>query len=422
MTSKAMSLVLRKLMGSRVGALSLSPTLCSATTKVQHSQWRGLSNEAGPEQATQTPKTAILMLNMGGPSHPNDTGPFLNRLFSDGDIIELGGGAFQKLLAKFITSRRTPKVQDQYEQIGGSPIKKWTQLQGEKMCEILDAERPESAPHKAYTAFRYAEPLTDDALQEMEKDGVERVVAFSQYPQWSCTTTGSSMNELWRQIKERKLEDRFSWSIIDRWNLQEGFIQAVTERILEGLQKFEEQDRSKVIILFSAHSVPMKVVEKGDHYVPEVAATVKSVMQRLESNELIKSQGVPRHILAWQSKVGYLPWMVPSTSKVIEGLGEKNHKHVLVVPVAFTSDHIETLFEIGIEYAEEAKEIGISHFHMTEGLNGSPTFIRAQADIVKDHLDSGKNYSNQYKMKCIGCTKPLCRQIVNPAFSSDRTK
>ena len=149
-------------------------------------------------------KTGVLMLNMGGPSHPDDTEDFLKRLFQDSDIIELGGGKFQELLGSFISKRRTPKVKKQYETIGGSPIRKWTEYQGKEMCKILDETCPESAPHKAYTAFRYADPLTEDALQEMKEDGVEHAIAFSQFPQWSCTTSGSSMNELWREVRSRK--------------------------------------------------------------------------------------------------------------------------------------------------------------------------------------------------------------------------
>lgn len=358
------------------------------------------------------------MMNMGGPSTPEETGPFLQRLFQDNDIIEFGGGIVQKILGGFIAKKRTPKVQAQYEEINGSPIRRWTEIQGEAMCKLLDQQSPATAPHKPYIAFRYAHPLTEEAIDAMERDGVERVVAFSQFPQWSCTTSGSSMNELWRQVKDRKIENKFKWSVIDRWPLHPGFIESVYERIAEGLAQFDVADRSKVVILFSAHSVPMKVVDKGDHYVPEVAATVKAVVERLTKGmqaEFGEDVTIPRHILAWQSKVGFLPWMVPSTSKVIEGLGKRNSKHVLVVPVAFTSDHIETLYEIGMEYAEEAEEHGITHFKFTEGLNGSETFIQAQADIVRGHLESGKMHSSQYKMKCIGCTKPFCRQLVNPA-------
>ena len=156
----------------------------------------------GTASSSTPPKTAVLMMNMGGPSTPDETGPFLQRLFQDRDIIELPGGPFvQKYLGEFIAKRRTPDVQAQYELIGGSPIRKWTELQGKEMCKILDVTNPDSAPHKAYTAFRYAHPLTDEALDDMEADGVKRVVAFSQFPQWSCTTSGSSLNELWKTIK-----------------------------------------------------------------------------------------------------------------------------------------------------------------------------------------------------------------------------
>ncbi len=152
----------------------------------------------------------------------------------------------------------------------------------------------------------------------------------------------------------------------------------------------------------------MKVVERGDHYVPEVAATVKKVMERWNKTN--------KYILGWQSKVGYVPWMVPSTEHIIKSLGKRGVRRVLVVPIAFTSDHIETLFEIGEEYAELAEEVGIKEFRFTEGLNGSETFISALADIVQDHIESKTNCSSQYKMKCVTCVKPLCRKILNPAY------
>lgn len=228
------------------------------------------------------------------------------------------------------------------------------------------------------------------------------------------------MNELWRQLKELGLEDRFKWSILDRWSLHQGYLDAVVERINEGLQQFEPEDRKKVLLLFSAHSVPMKVVEKGDTYVGEIAASVHAAMNTLTNRVRggdFSVDAVPKHILAWQSKVGYLPWMVPKTSDTIEALGKRNSRHVLVVPIAFTSDHIETLFEIGIEYAEEAHEAGITHFKHTQGLNDSEIFTQAMANLVAGHLDSGELYSPQYKVKCLGCVKPMCRQIVNPAVA-----
>jgi len=366
-------------------------------------------------------KTGVVMLNMGGPSKPEETGPFLNRLFRDVDIIDLGGGMLQEVFGTVVARRRTPRITEQYEQIGGSPIRRWTEHQGREMCTILDQRRPESAPHKAYTAFRYADPLTEEALLQMKEDGVEHAIAFSQFPQWSCTTAGSSMNELWREVRRLGLQDNFRWSIIDRWPLHRGFLKAVAERIEERMLEFDEKTRKNVVIVFSAHSVPMKVVEKGDHYTGEVAASVRAIMQLFEE-EFVKTRRIPglketnKNVLAWQSKVGFLPWMVPDTASVIKNLGKRGHKSVLVVPVAFTSDHIETLFEIGMEYAEDAEKAGIADFKHTEGLNGSSTFCEALADIVSEHLDTKRNFSSQYKMKCFSCIKPMCRQIMNPAF------
>lgn len=301
-----------------------------------------------------SPKTAIVMMNMGGPADPKETGMFLKRLFNDVDIIDLGGGALQKFIGDFVSWRRTPRIEEQYRQIGGSPIGKWTKLQGEEMCKILDQTRPESAPHKAYTSFRYAHPLTTDAIEEMKKDGIKRAVAFSQFPQWSCTTSGSSLNDLWRELKDRDMSESIQWSIIDRWHLHPGYIASVRERIVEKLLEFDEKVRSKVVIVFSAHSVPLRTVGKGDHYVGEVAETVGAVMSDLEATvksglvQGIQTNGpndhVNKHILAWQSKVGYAQWMVPSTSDVIEALAKRGTQNVLVVPIAFTSDHIESEF------------------------------------------------------------------------------
>lgn len=363
---------------------------------------------------TQPIKTGIVMMNMGGPSVPEETGPFLKRLFNDQDIIELGGGKFQKYLGDFVSWRRTPRIEEQYKSIGGSPIGKWTKHQGEEMVKILDKTSPETAPHKAYTMFRYTHPLTEETLEEMKKDGVKHAIAFSQFPQWSCTTSGSSMNELWRNIKKYNLEDSFKWSLIDRWFNNSGYINSVVNRIEEKLNKFDNKISSKYTIVFSAHSVPMKVVEKGDHYITEVCSSVHNIIQTLNSRR--DKNNKLKHVIAWQSKVGFMPWMSPSTSTVIESLAKKGVKNILVVPVAFTSDHIETLFEIGEEYKEEAEEHGVTNFDYTEGLNGSEIFINALADIVKTHLENKQSYTPQYKQKCLKCTKPLCRQIINPIW------
>lgn len=157
-----------------------------------------------------------------------ETHDFLSRLFHDKDLIPL---PFQSLLAPWIAKRRTPSIEAQYAAIGGgSPILLWTRLQGDAMAKLMDELHPSTAPHKAYVAFRYARPLTENCLDEMRRDGVERAVAFTQYPQYSCSTTGSSLNELWRVVKERKegkdpgSETEIKWSVIDRWGVHEGFV------------------------------------------------------------------------------------------------------------------------------------------------------------------------------------------------------
>lgn len=153
----------------------------------------------------------------------SETGFFLKNLFSDSDLIPL---PFQSILAPYIARRRTPKIEKQYADIGGgSPILRYTQLQGAGMVSLLDELHPETAPHKFYVAFRYANPLTDETARQMKADGVKRAVAFTQYPQYSCSTTGSSLNELFRKGKAGEMGTDVEWSVIDRWGTHPGFIE-----------------------------------------------------------------------------------------------------------------------------------------------------------------------------------------------------
>jgi protoporphyrin/coproporphyrin ferrochelatase len=179
--------------------------------------------------ANSAPKTGIVMLNLGGPATLDDVRPFLLELFADREIIQL---PFQRWLGPFIARRRTPKVRGLYANIGGgSPILRYTEAQGRGMVARLDRLSPTTAPHKFYVAFRYTRPSSDDALRMMHSDGVERAVAFTQYPQFSCSTTGSSLNELWRAAARTGLDDVFEWSIVDRWPVHPGFVEAMTETV-----------------------------------------------------------------------------------------------------------------------------------------------------------------------------------------------
>lgn len=376
--------------------------------------------ETGSDKAP----TAVVMMNMGGPATIPEVHSFLSRLFHDHDLIPL---PFQSYLAPTIARRRTPKIEAQYTAIGGgSPILRWTRTQGAEMCKLLDELNPESAPHKPYVMFRYAEPLTETCLEEMRRDGVKRAIAFSQYPQYSCSTTGSSLNELMRVAtikgktpKEGDSEDKLikgglgwggngevEWSVLDRWPTHPGLVEAVATNVKSALEQFPVEERKDAVILFSAHSLPLSVVNRGDPYISEVAATVHAVMTQLGFTNPYR--------LTWQSQVGPSAWQGPQTSDSIKGLAKLGKKNVLLVPIAFTSDHIETLYELDIEVKEEADELGIN-LKRAESLNDSPIFIRALADMVSNHLKEqaeGKvgPTSIQMGLRCPGCTNPRCGQ------------
>lgn len=335
--------------------------------------------------------TGIVFMNMGGPSKVKETYDFLLRLFSDGDLIPFG--PFQKPLAKFIAWRRTPQIEEHYEEIGGgSPIRQWSEHQCEEVCKILDKTSPETAPHKPYVAFRYANPLTEETISKMMNDGIKRAVAFSQYPQFSYSTTGSSMNELYRKTLELDPQRSINWSFIDRWPKQKLFVEAFAGHINDKLNEFPKEDRDKVVILFSAHSLPMEIVNRGDSYPAEVAASVYAIMEKLNFCNPYR--------LVWQSQVGPKPWLGGQTAKIVEKLEKRDDiKGIVLVPVAFTSDHIETLHELDIELAEECKNP--HKVKRAESLNGNKVFINGLAELVKEHLDSGELYSKQLVLDSI---------------------
>jgi protoporphyrin/coproporphyrin ferrochelatase len=359
-----------------------------------------------------TIQTGILMLNLGGPQSLDQVEPFLLNLFADREIIQL---PFQSWLGPYIARRRTPKVQANYRAIGGgSPILHWTEIQGQGMVERLDRLSPKTAPHRFYPAFRYIEPDSRQALRRMKADGVRRAVAFTQYPQFSCTTTGSSLNELWRVLRQEELEDAFEWSLIDRWFDHPGFIEAMARSVEMGLEAYSAAERPEVLLLFSAHSLPMRVINRGDPYPHEIAASMHAVLRRLDFTN--------PYLLVYQSEVGPVKWLGPSTEKTLRQLGRQGQKNVLVVPIAFTSDHIETLSEIDLEYGELARACGIEGFRRAPALNDDPVFLDALAEIVHHHLDSGEACSPLYRMRCPGCTNPECREVPWSGISLRRRK
>ncbi|KAJ5908269.1 hypothetical protein N7495_000951 [Penicillium taxi] len=373
---------------------------------------RGLATAAPPviQDATGSKgPTAMVFMNMGGPSTTDQVEDFLSRLFSDADLIPLG--RLQNYIGPLLARRRTPKIQKQYSDIGGgSPIRKWSEYQCAEMCKLLDKMSPETAPHKPYVAFRYAAPLTETMYDQLLADGFGngkggRAVAFTQYPQYSCSTTGSSLNELWkwRNRVEGKDADRsdsagaIQWSVIDRWPSHSGLVEAFAQNIEAQLKTYPEEKRDKVVLLFSAHSLPMSVINRGDPYPAEVAATVHAVMQRLKFSNPYR--------LCWQSQVGPSAWLGAQTSDTVMGYVKRGQTDLVLVPIAFTSDHIETLYELDMEVIHEANSPGVKR---AESLNGNPIFIQALADIAHAHLQKEDPCSVQMTLRCQGCKSDRC--------------
>ena len=385
--------------------------MSETAASVGHASGEVRTDAGATDGAVRADPTGIVMLNLGGPRDLDEVEPFLLELFADEEIIQLPA---QRWLGPFIARRRVRSVQANYRDIGGgSPILDWTTKQGRGMCERLDELSPGTAPHRFYVAFRYAKPKSEDALARMKADGVRRAVAFPQYPQFSCATTGSSLNELWRAARRLGMEDDFAWSVIDRWFAHPRFVEAMAETVRAGLEGFSPAEREDVLIVFSAHSLPMSVVNRGDAYPAEVGATVHEVMRRLGYAH--------EYLVSYQSEVGPVPWLGPSTESVVRELGAKGRRNVLVVPVAFTSDHIETLHELEIEYGHLAAEVGVTNYRRAPALNDAPAFLDALAAVVAEHLASGEACSLQYGLRCPGCVNPHCRDLPNAVAPYRRT-
>ncbi|HIJ96252.1 MAG TPA: ferrochelatase [Desulfuromonadales bacterium] len=309
--------------------------------------------------------TAVLLLQMGGPDSLEAVEPFLHNLFADRDIIKIGPAFLQPFIAKKIVKKRAPKSADNYRQIGGkSPLRELT----EQQAVALEALLGES--FRCHVAMRYWHPFAPEALAAIEKQDIKKIIALSLYPHYSRATSGSSFNDLERALKG--CSTKFELRCVRQFFDHPLYIKALTEKIEQGLAPFS--DRSKVQLFFSAHSLPQSFIAEGDPYLDHIQATVRLVMEQFANLA---------HHLAFQSRAGPVKWLEPSTDDKLKELAAAGHKDVLIVPLSFVSDHIETLHEIDIEYREVAHHLGITNFHRMESLNSSPLFIQCLADLVQ---------------------------------------
>jgi ferrochelatase len=308
---------------------------------------------------------AIVLFQLGGPDTQAAVEPFLYNLFSDPDIINFPGSFLaRKPLAKLISTLRSKTVRQKYAQIGGgSPIRRLT----EQQARALEAALRPHITARAVVAMRYWHPDTREAIAELESAPFDELVQLPLYPHYSFATTRSSLNE-WNRLYKPKVPVR----VINHFFDHPDYIAAIVERINSVLSQLPRPE--KVQLVFSAHGLPIALVEKGDPYPGQIEATVR----------LVRELGAwtNRSVLCFQSKVGPQKWLQPSLTGTIEKLAAEGARRVLVVPIAFLTDHIETLHEINIEAREQAHSLGITDFHMMPALNDSPLLIRALADLV----------------------------------------
>jgi ferrochelatase len=312
-------------------------------------------------------RLGVVLFQLGGPDTLEAIEPFLFNLFCDPDIIDFPFARIgRKPLAKLISSTRAKRVQHHYSVIGGgSPIRKFTEQQARALENRL---KEDGLDVHCFVAMRYWHPFTAEAIARLQAADCDEIVLLPLYPQYSSTTTGSSLNEWNRLFHHRK-----PVHVVESFYRDSLYLTALVEKIDEALGRFAEPE--KVEVIYSAHSVPASVIEKGDPYQQQIEETVRLLMARgCWSN---------RHRLCYQSKVGASKWLKPSLHTALRELAQEHVENVCVVPISFVSDHVETLGEINHEAREEARELGIKRFEMTSGLNTSPVFIDALAGLVK---------------------------------------
>ena len=322
----------------------------------------------------QKKKVGIVLFQLGGPDSLDAVEPFLLNLFLDPDIIPMGPlGFLRKPVAKWISRKRSVPVRGRYAEIGGrSPIGALTERQRVALAEAVSGE----IEPVAVTAMRYWHPLTEEAVPALRGAGkLDEIVLLPLYPHFSYATTLSSLKE-WRRVYGPP-ESGPPQRTVSQFYDHPLYIQALVQRIGSVLRQFE--DSSRIHLIFSAHGLPMSLVEKGDPYPNQIEATVRVVCEKGKS----EFANWPReHLLCYQSRVGPAKWLQPPLTGTIERLAHEGVKEMLVVPISFVTEHIETLHEINIEAREEAEKLGVKVFRMMPAVGDSPLFIGCLKDLV----------------------------------------
>jgi protoporphyrin/coproporphyrin ferrochelatase len=318
----------------------------------------------------------VLLFNLGGPETLEDVKPFLYNLFSDPDIIRIKSDWLRKLVAWFIATTRRKKSCGYYARIGGgSPLRRITEDQALALEKRLASD---GFVVKSFVGMRCWRPTIDEALEAIRREGITHLVVLPLFPQFSVTTSGSCINYFNGLLRQKDGDGNIQAGYVTRWYAEPLYVEAMAELIRAELAQFPDTDPKATFLVYSAHSIPQRYVEEGDPYLEHTRQTVELI------NKKLNTPGP--WTLSFQSKVGPVKWLEPSTEEVIATLGRRGTQQVMIVPVSFVSDHIETLYEIDIQYREAARQAGIPHFRRAAALNLNPNFIGALAAIVKEQI------------------------------------
>lgn len=323
---------------------------------------------------TEKRKIGVVLFQLGGPDSADAVEPFLYNLFCDPDIINFFGAWFaRRPLARYIARKRAADVSKNYDAIGGhSPIRVLTERQARALEKAL-------APFydaKCFIAMRYWNPLSAETAAQVNAWNAPDLVLLPMYPHYSFATTSSSLKE-WKRVYHPGANGNAPREhVIEKFFDHPLYIQAVVEKLNLSLTHFNEPDGAHIV--FSAHGLPLSLIERGDPYARQVADTVKLVMER--------GGWTNKHTLCFQSKVGRRKWLTPSLTDTIDSLAAAGEKKLLVVPIAFVTEHIETLSEINLEAREQARHRGVEQFEMMPAVGDSPTFISALTELVQRSL------------------------------------
>lgn len=319
-------------------------------------------------------RVAVVLFNLGGPDRLEAVEPFLANLFSDPAIIGLPG-LLRRPLAKLIARRRAPVAREIYAQLGGgSPLLPLTEAQGSALEAALDARGLEA---RSFIAMRYWHPMTEAAARAVADWRPDEVVLLPLYPQYSSTTTGSSL-AAWGEAAAAAGVTAPTRSVCC-YPTQAGFVAAVAGLVAEAVAEARNAG-GRFRLLFSAHGLPERVIARGDPYQWQVEATVAAVMAALADPGL-------EHTICYQSRVGPLKWIGPSTEEELDRAAEDGLATAVVIPIAFVSEHSETLVELDVEYRKLAAEHGIANYIRVPAVGTTPAFIEGLAELVTAALE-----------------------------------